>query len=82
MVFLWVTEAIPLAATSLAPLILFPILGIIPAAKVSGPISILPYSFSWWIYDCSCDEKWELHKRIALRIIRSSEVLPMRDYSV
>ena len=31
----WLTEAIPLAATALLPMVLFPLLGVVPAKEVS-----------------------------------------------
>lgn len=36
MAFYWVTEAVPLAVTSMIPLFLFPILGVLPAKKVAS----------------------------------------------
>ena len=38
MALLWCTEALPLAVTALFPIILFPLMGIMEASKVSTPI--------------------------------------------
>ena len=76
---LWVTQAIPLAATSLLPLVLFPILGIQTAADVSQSYindSVFLYLGGFVI--ALGIEKWNLHRRIALNIVRIAGVSPKR----
>lgn len=66
----WITEAIPIAATSLLPLVLFPILGIMGIKDTSIAYSdpmVLLYMGGFMI--AVTIEKWNLHKRIALSII-------------
>jgi sodium-dependent dicarboxylate transporter 2/3/5 len=66
----WITEAIPIAATSLLPLVLLPTLGALPisntAASYSHPMVLL-YMGGFMI--AMAIEKWNLHKRIALKTI-------------
>ncbi|WP_373520296.1 DASS family sodium-coupled anion symporter [Aquiflexum sp.] len=66
----WITEAIPIAATSLLPLVLLPTLGALPmvdtATSYSHPMVLL-YMGGFMI--AMAIEKWSLHKRIALTII-------------
>jgi sodium-dependent dicarboxylate transporter 2/3/5 len=68
----WITEAIPLPATSLLPIVLFPLLGILgldeTTAAYGQPIVFL-YIGGFLI--AIAIEKTGLHKRIALHIIRS-----------
>ena len=70
MAILWITEAIPLAATSLIPLIFFPITGILSAEEIaSSYINSIIFLFLGGFLIAIAMEEWSLHKRIALKII-------------
>ena len=66
----WISEAVPIAATSLLPLVLFPLLGIMGIKDTSVAYAdpmVLLYMGGFMI--AMTIEKWNLHKRIALNII-------------
>ncbi len=67
----WITDAIPLYATALLPLILFPLLGIQKGSAVA-PIYVNStiFLFIGGFMIALTMQKWKLHRRIALFIIR------------
>lgn len=66
----WISEAIPLASTSLVPLILFPVFGICSGEEIaSSYINSTIFLFLGGFLIALSMEKWALHKRIALKII-------------
>ncbi len=66
----WMTEAIPLFATALMPLVLFPLLGIL-SGRETAPVyinsTIILFIGGFMI--ALTMQKWNLHRRIALNII-------------
>lgn len=67
----WFSDAIPLFATSLLPIILFPLLGIMKGAAIAPTyINSTIFLFIGGFMIALTMEKWNLHKRIALFIIR------------
>jgi len=70
MAFWWITEAIPIPATALLPIVLFPLLGIHDAqttASAYGDRNIFLFMGGFFI--ALAMAKWKLHRRIALYII-------------
>ena len=66
----WITEAFPIAITSLLPIILFPLSGGLPMREtVLGYSHTIIYLFIGGFILAIAIEKWNLHKRIALNII-------------
>ncbi|QGU08789.1 Sodium-dependent dicarboxylate transporter SdcS (plasmid) [Corynebacterium occultum] len=63
----WMTEAIPIPATSLLPVILFPVLGIAEVGPTAAPYanSIVFLILGGTLLGLGV-QKWELHRRIAL----------------
>lgn len=66
----WITEALPIYATALLPLALFPLLAVHSAGEVSrsymDPNIVL---FMGGFFLAAALQKWQLHKRIALNIL-------------
>lgn len=79
MAFWWVTEAIPIGATSLLPVILFPILGVLDGKTVSETyINSIIFLYIGGFLMALAIEKWNLHRRIALKILSVSGASPLR----
>ena len=75
----WIMEAIPMAATALLPIALFPLLGVMPTAKVTESYANhLIYLFMGGFLIAAAIEKWQLHKRIALHTVSLVGVSPKR----
>ena len=66
----WITDAIPLFATALLPVVLYPLFGILKGGD-TAPLYINStiFLFLSGFMIALTMEKWQLHKRIALRII-------------
>lgn len=75
----WMTEAIPIPATALLPLGLFPLLGVLSPASASEPYANeLIFLFMGGFMLAVTMEKWGLHKRIALSIMAFVGTSPNR----
>jgi sodium-dependent dicarboxylate transporter 2/3/5 len=75
----WMTEAIPLAATSLLPIVLIPLLtGRSVGETTESYASPIVFLFLGGFLIAIAMEKWSLHRRIALLTLRRVGVSPRR----
>ncbi len=75
----WVTEALPIAATALLPLLILPMAGVQSLKTASeaymNPVVILLLA---GFIIAKAIERWNLHERIALSVVRAAGVRPRR----
>ena len=75
----WITEAIPIAATALLPVALFPLLNVMSTkATTSSYANDIVFLFLGGFLIAMAMQKWHLHRRIALHIIKVVGVSPSR----
>jgi sodium-dependent dicarboxylate transporter 2/3/5 len=73
----WITEAIPIAATALLPIALFPLLGIASIGDTTSPYANpVIYLFLGGFLIAMAMESCGLHKRVALLVLRAVGTRP------
>jgi sodium-dependent dicarboxylate transporter 2/3/5 len=71
MVVWWITEALPIYATALVPLVLFPVFGVLsPDVAARAYADQTVFLFMGGFFIAVTMQKWNLHRRIALFIVR------------
>ena len=79
MAALWMTEALPLPVTSLLPIVLFPLAGVLTLDEAVRPYADkVIFLFMGGFMLALAMEKWGLHKRIALMIVLIVGTRPAR----
>ena len=75
----WMTEALPIAATSLVPLVAFPVLGVAPVDEAAVPyFSPIVLLFLGGFLLAKGMERWGLHRRLALVVLARVGGAPRR----
>lgn len=75
----WMCESLPIPATSLLPIPLFPILGILPTSKATAPYANhLIFLFMGGFIIALSMQRWDLHRRIAMTIVKAVGFSPSR----
>ena len=75
----WITEAVPLAITSLIPVVLFPLFGIMDGREVSATyFNHVIFLFIGGFIIALAMQKWNLHRRIAIKILMITGSSPAR----
>jgi sodium-dependent dicarboxylate transporter 2/3/5 len=75
----WMCESIPIPATSLLPLMLFPLLGIMHTKSAAAPYaSHLIFLFMGGFIIALSMQRWDLHRRIAMTIVKLVGFSPSR----
>ncbi len=75
---LWITEAIPLAVTALLPVVLFPVTGVVNAKEISSAyVNDVIFLFMGGFMIALAMERWNLHRRIALKIMKNVGTKPV-----
>lgn len=73
----WMTEAIPIPATALLPLVLFPFTGVASIEDVAAPYANdIIFLFMGGFVLALAMQRWNLHRRIALRIVSAVGTSP------
>lgn len=73
----WITGVVPLAVTSLLPVALFPLLGVMDGKTVSAAyFNDVIFLFMGGFLVALAMERWNLHRRIALKILSMTGVSP------
>ena len=75
----WMCESIPIPATSLLPIALFPLLGIMHTKAATAPYaSHLIFLFMGGFIIALSMQRWNLHRRIAMNIVKAVGFSPGR----
>ena len=75
----WMTEALPMAAAALVPLVAFPLLGVATPEAAGAPYANpVVFLFLGGFLLALAVEKWGLHRRLALGVIAAVGLSPRR----